>query len=193
LIRQFLNRFATVVVLTGALVAGIGGAAQAATALSEPATSVDHRPAGGRLAAGPQGQFARSYRIIAEHNGDCLMTRSWTPSEQLVTRACNRTTYQSWTLRYGGRFNGSDYYEFVNGYNDMCMDVDGASTSDWADVQQDECVGGGHANQLWRLVSVGGVYYQLVALHSDMCLDISVGYAIQYGCHNGTNQRFRFL
>jgi len=81
----------------------------------------------------------------------------------------------------------------VNRYNGMCMDVRDAPTSDWAVVQQGGCVGGGHANQLWRKQYVGAENYRLIARHSGRCLDIYYGWAIQYACNGGDQQRFRFV
>jgi hypothetical protein len=191
-VRRVLTGLAAAASLCGILVVASPGASDASPASPERLVPADHRPAGARLAAGPHGLLATYYKVVNQRNNECLMTTSWVPERQLETRDCGDSRWQQhqkWTFRYGGYYNGFHYYEVVNAYNDMCMSVQYASTSDWAEVQQAGCRGSGHYYQLWKLVSVGG-YYELVALHSDKCLDISWGKAIQFGCNGATNQHF---
>jgi microsomal dipeptidase-like Zn-dependent dipeptidase len=73
-----------------------------------------------------------------------------------------------------------------------CLDVDGASTSDGARVQQYACNGGG--NQRWQLRPTAGGTWQLAAEGSGKCLAVSgdgpgAG-ATQATCGDTASQRF---
>lgn len=87
---------------------------------------------------------------------------------------------------------GEGYYEMRVLHTDMCLDVAYASQTAGAQVVQATCWGG--ENQQWRPVHVVDGYYQFVARHSGKCLDKSgSGHAVQWNCHDGWWQQWRFL
>lgn len=168
LMRRAVKTFVAMIAVAGALTTGWSSAAPAASASPN------------------QPMADQYYQIVAEHNGECLMTRSWTHAEQVVTRPCQGSSYsyQWWKFEAAG----GGYYRIINAYNDMCLDVAYVSQADWASVVQAGCWG--DDNQLWRKNFKPDGYFELIAKHSQKCLDISWGWAIQYGCTNNTNERF---
>jgi hypothetical protein len=189
-VREILRRLASTAVLTGALIGGIAGAAQA-TSVSPERPAAGHRLADGRLAAGPHASLAPTVpvQIQNERNGECLKTKSWQHAEQVRTHVCDTGIQQVWHLSSVGKNStGNDLYRLVNSYNDMCLDVPYANQDNFTPVVQVGCWGGD--NQFWEATYLANGYYQFVVQHSGKCLDISWGAAIQYGCNNSSNQRF---
>ncbi|WP_437806942.1 RICIN domain-containing protein [Sorangium sp. So ce1078] len=92
--------------------------------------------------------------------------------------------------------SGATYDTFAARHSGKCLDVNNASTSDGAVVQQWTCNGGN--NQQWLLQSAGGAYYRIVARHSGKCLDVvssstADGASVkQYTCNGGNNQQWQF-
>ncbi|MFG2041463.1 RICIN domain-containing protein [Dactylosporangium sp. NPDC048998] len=92
--------------------------------------------------------------------------------------------------------NGSqDTFEFINAADNRCLDVNGASKDNGAELVIWDCHGG--ANQLWRPVRDGDGY-RLVSLNSGRCIGIDSGnpapgaVARQWDCDGSTNQRWQF-
>jgi hypothetical protein len=59
-------------------------------------------------------------------------------------------------------------YELVAAHSRQCLDVEGSSSADGAQVLQWTC--GGQANQQWRVVDSPGGGVRLIARHSGKCL-----------------------
>jgi hypothetical protein len=81
----------------------------------------------------------------------------------------------------------SEYHEFsvrdgvrlVAKHSGKCLDVNGASTADGAQVMHGECLDPStHLNQVFELEPQGEAGFQLIARHSGKCLDVTnVSYA----------------
>ncbi len=82
-------------------------------------------------------------------------------------------------------------------HSGSCVDVEGVSQENGADIHQWAC--NSAANQRWIVKDVGGGYHTLQSVHSGRCLDIggwstsNGGNLIQWDCHGGNNQQFRFI
>ncbi len=85
-------------------------------------------------------------------------------------------------------------YELVARHSGQCLDVNGASTDDFAPVIQWTCHGG--PNQRWTLRPASDGYYLVVAAHSGKALDVEGesladgARVIQYTIHGGNNQQW---
>ena len=64
---------------------------------------------------------------------------------------------------------GSGYFNIVNRNSGKCLDVNGASTADGANIIQWTCNGGN--NQQWQWVATGS-YFNLKARHSGKCINV---------------------
>jgi len=88
----------------------------------------------------------------------------------------------------------SGYTRLQNRNSGKCVDVEGASTADGANIFQWSCHN--NANQQWLMEDVGGGYVQLRAQHSGKCADVwewstaDGGEIRQYTCTGGTNQQW---
>ncbi|WGO98852.1 glycosyl hydrolase 53 family protein [Saccharophagus degradans] len=75
-----------------------------------------------------------------------------------------------------------------------CIDVNGRSTADGADIIQWSCHS--NANQQWTFEDMGNNYVRLRVGHSNKCLDVlGAGTAdgdnvVQWACHNNANQQW---
>jgi len=92
---------------------------------------------------------------------------------------------------------GGGYYNVINRNSGKCLDVNGVSTADGANVQQWTC--GSGTNQRWSLTSLSGGYYRLTAQHSGKVLDVvgngtADGVNIdQWTSNNGNNQQWQIV
>ncbi|GAA2965392.1 RICIN domain-containing protein [Actinokineospora diospyrosa] len=82
--------------------------------------------------------------------------------------------------------------------SDKCLDVDGGSLEDGANVIQWSCHGG--LNQQWQLVLVeSDDIYQVFSAGSGKCLDVSGASTdngasvIQWECHGDLNQQWQLI
>ncbi|MCB0112170.1 MAG: RICIN domain-containing protein, partial [Caldilineaceae bacterium] len=84
-------------------------------------------------------------------------------------------------------------YQLVNVGSNLCVDVNGGSTSNGARIIQWSCHTGN--NQKWRVETVG-THYRLTAVHSNKVIDVYGGSTragaklIQWSWHSGTNQQW---
>jgi regulation of enolase protein 1 (concanavalin A-like superfamily) len=115
------------------------------------------------------------YASIAQvNNGNC---------SYLDTNVTNGTTY-NYKIRainsagsspdsvvvtaFAGASNGT--YKIINRYSGKCLDVDGASIADGANIHQWTYVAAN--NQKWTLTHLGGGQYTITAVHSGKGLDV---------------------
>jgi hypothetical protein len=91
--------------------------------------------------------------------------------------------------------NTQDTFEWVNAADNRCLDVNGASKDNGAQLVLWDCHGG--ANQLWKMVRDGDGF-RFVSLNSGRCIGIDAGnpapgaVARQWDCDGSTNQRWQF-
>ncbi|MBN1184576.1 MAG: RICIN domain-containing protein [Bacteroidales bacterium] len=84
----------------------------------------------------------------------------------------------------GGSSGGdSDYYTISNRNSSKCVDVEGKSTSDNANIIQWSCNGG--TNQQWSIEDAGNGYIYIKAVHSGKCMRAVNGNIVQYTCNTG--------
>ena len=83
----------------------------------------------------------------------------------------------------------------VNRTSNMCLDVEGRSNRDAANVQQWGCSGG--SNQKWDVIDIGRGDYAIISQGSNKALDVAGGSnrdganVQQYRYNRGDNQRWR--
>jgi hypothetical protein len=65
------------------------------------------------------------------------------------------------------------YYLLVNKDSGKCLDVQGSSTADQAQLQQSAC--NNETSQQWRLDYLGNTYYDLINRNSDKALEVAGG------------------
>ena len=80
---------------------------------------------------------------------------------------------QSWQLK-PLVVSGTTFYQLVNVYSGLCLDVNGESSHNGAHLQQWSCGGTASTNQLWTFRSVGAAY-ELISVNSSKCLDLPGG------------------
>ena len=87
-------------------------------------------------------------------------------------------------------------YQVIARHSGKCLDVNGASTADGADVLQFSCHGG--QNQKWDIEPTSDGYYRLLARHSGKALEVA-GSSIADGAlvqqrmvQGGANQQWSF-
>jgi hypothetical protein len=131
------------------------------------------------------------YKLQAVHSGKCLDA----PANQnnLYQWDCHGQVQQRWQLRDGG---GGTFY-LVNQQSGKTPDVGNADPNNLANIQS-----------AWPWVSVDnqrftleqrGDAYMLKFKHSGRCADVGYwshdngGNVLQYDCHGGANQLFRFV
>lgn len=89
------------------------------------------------------------------------------------------------------------FYRIVSRHSNKCVDVEGVSAHNGANVSQYDCHGG--KNQAWKFIPKGQDYYMIVAAHSNKCLDVAgVGThdganIQQWDCHGGDNQLWKIV
>jgi len=102
------------------------------------------------------------------------------------------------------------FYRIVSRQSNKCVDVEGVSTHNGANVSQYDCHGG--KNQAWKLIPKGQDYYMIIAAHSNKCLDVAGLYMFQqllgeqrltgrldganiqqWDCHGGANQLWKIV
>ncbi|MBN1311476.1 MAG: RICIN domain-containing protein [Anaerolineae bacterium] len=88
----------------------------------------------------------------------------------------------------------SGYVRLQNRNSGKCVDVEGVSTANGANIFQWTC--GSTGNQQWLMEDMGGGYVRLKAQHSGKCADVwnwstaDGGEIRQYTCTSGTNQQW---
>jgi hypothetical protein len=75
-------------------------------------------------------------------------------------------------------------YNLVARHSGKCLDINGSSLDDGAQLLQWDCSGA--ANQIFTMVPAGGEWYQIVAAHSNKCLDVDTSEDTH---HNGARVR----
>jgi len=88
-------------------------------------------------------------------------------------------------------------YRIVSKKSGKCLDVQGLSGDDGANVQQYPCHAG--KNQMWRLIRTDDDLWFIIAVHSGKCLDVknqSTADQVnvqQYQFHGGDNQKWELI
>jgi len=87
-----------------------------------------------------------------------------------------------------------NYVRLQNRHSGKCIDVEGASSDNGANIFQWTCHS--NANQQWLMEDMGSGYIRLRAQHSNKCADVWAwstedgGEIRQYTCTSGTNQQW---
>ncbi len=90
------------------------------------------------------------------------------------------------------RVSGLVDYSIRAAHSGSCMDVRGVSAEDGAIIQQWECLGRDHTNQVWHLQPSGFGSHYILADHSGMCLTEDPGDSVvQRACRNLPAQRWQ--
>lgn len=90
--------------------------------------------------------------------------------------------------------SSSAVYEVKGVHSNKCMDIDGASTQNGANVQIWSCLGNGA--QQFKFEDMGGGWYRIRNVNSGKCLDVynwstsAGGDVRQWDCHTGNNQQW---
>jgi glucosylceramidase len=71
----------------------------------------------------------------------------------------------------------SGYDEIRNDHANKCVGISGGSTAFGALTLEWDC--SGNADQQWRLVDVGNLYWQVIDRNSGLCLDVRGGQAVE--------------
>jgi hypothetical protein len=131
-----------------------------------------------------------------------LMYTTWNPDYSQMLNFANaaRAAWPAYlasvtTAAPSNPFPGA--YNLVSKNSGKCLDVDGASTSEGAGLQQWDCWGG--ANQKWTFKPVGSNAYEIISVNSGLALDVRGGPSAtqngillqQWAVDGGTNQQFQ--
>ncbi|HUP92977.1 MAG TPA: RICIN domain-containing protein [Solimonas sp.] len=144
-------------------------------------------------------QAAGAYvELVNQKSSKCLRVSGDSSADgaQMVQWTCSALASQRYTQRAPTRLRTYEYPPApISAYHaGRCLDVDGASTGDDAEVQQYAC--NGASNQRFQLRSSDNLNWEIVAVHSGRCVDVEGGTAdganvAQWGCHGGANQKFQ--
>ncbi|MGI5237708.1 RICIN domain-containing protein [Dactylosporangium sp. CA-139066] len=128
-----------------------------------------------------------------DHSGLCMQANAGNGGNASQQPCDANNATMLWVPR--AMNNTQDTFEFVNAADNRCMDVNGASKDNGAQIVLWDCHGG--ANQLWKMVRDGDGY-RFVSLNSGRCIGIDSGnpapgaVARQWDCDGSTNQRWQF-
>ena len=115
----------------------------------------------------------------------------------LLTIACGsgfETELDSEIGTMSAALSSSAVYEVKGVHSNKCMDIDGASTQNGANVQIWSCLGNGA--QQFKFEDMGGGWYRIRNVNSGKCLDVynwstsAGGDVRQWDCHTGNNQQW---
>jgi hypothetical protein len=130
-------------------------------------------------------------------NGDVL----YFAGAENEVRVYKITGWNNWVRQNGpvnnapGNTLANGTYKIVAKHSGKALDVQNASTSNMAIVQQWDYAGS--TNQQWQVTALGGGYYKVIAAHSTKSLDVVAnslddGAAVkQYTYAGNTNQQFQ--
>ncbi|MDG6101355.1 RICIN domain-containing protein [Dactylosporangium aurantiacum] len=142
--------------------------------------------------APPQGLLpAKPTLLRASHSGLCLQAAEGNGGAA-TQMPCDNNPTQVWMPQAVA--GTQDVYAFVNTKDNRCLDVNGASKDNGAQVLQWDCHGG--PNQQWRLQRDGDGF-RFVSLNSGRCIGVDSGSpapgaaARQWDCDNSANQRWQ--
>jgi hypothetical protein len=145
----------------------------------------------GTVLVNPSPSAAQTFNLGASYTtpaGQTVTTVTLQPTTAMILTGSGTTTPPP---------PPSGYYKVIAKHSGKCLDVNGASTADGANVQQWSCNGGN--NQRWKLVSMGDGYNELVAKHSSKCLDVNGASTAdganvqQWHCTGSNNQRWKLV
>lgn len=134
---------------------------------------------------------AKPTLLRASHSGLCMQAQEGNggPATQLP---CDNNPTQVWMPQSVA--GTQDVFAFVNTKDNRCLDVNGGSKDNGAQVLQWDCHGG--PNQQWRLQRDGDGF-RLVSVNSGRCIGVdsgspNPGAAVrQWDCDNSANQRWQ--
>ena len=195
---------AVVIGLVLALQGGSGGGepsaaerltgAPAAQATSQAATSAPAPPPSSAAPSPtpPQALIPVKPTLLrASHSGLCMQATEGNGGFA-TQMPCDNNPTQVWMPQAVA--GTQDVFAFVNTKDNRCLDVNGGSKDNGAQVLQWDCHGG--PNQQWRLQRDGDGF-RLVSLNSGRCIGVDSGSpapgaaARQWDCDNSANQRWQ--
>lgn len=193
--------FLVVAVIAGIVFAvqgsgGGGHVSRAEQATAAPAQPVQQSPTATSAAPSPspsptQGAIPTGPAALrAGHSQLCLQANEGNGGNATQV-PCDRNPTQLWVPHAAG----PDTYTFVNAKDNRCLDVNGGSRDNGAQVLQWDCHGG--PNQQWQLRRDGDGY-NIVSVNSGKCIGIDSGNpaagtpARQWDCDGSANQRWQF-
>ena len=134
---------------------------------------------------------AKPTLLRASHSGLCMQAAEGNGG--IATQMpCDNNPTQVWMPQAVA--GAQDVFAFVNTKDNRCLDVNGGSKDNGAQVLQWDCHGG--PNQQWRLQRDGNGY-RFVSLNSGRCIGVDSGSPApgaavrQWDCDNSANQRWQ--
>ncbi len=129
--------------------------------------------------------------LRASHSGLCMQAQEGNGGVA-TQMPCDNNPTQVWMPQLVS--GTQDVYAFVNTKDNRCLDVNGGSKDNGAQVLQWDCHGG--PNQQWRLQRDGDGF-RFVSVNSGRCIGVDSGSpnpgaaARQWDCDNSANQRWQ--
>jgi hypothetical protein len=131
--------------------------------------------------------------LRASHSGLCMQANEGNGGNATQMPCDPNNPTELWVPQ---AVNGSqDTFAFVNAKDNRCLDVNGGSKDNGAQIVQWDCHGG--PNQQWRLQRDGDGF-RFVSVNSGRCIGVDAGRtdpsapARQWDCDNSPNQRWQF-
>jgi hypothetical protein len=84
----------------------------------------------------------------------------------------------------GSSGSSGSYYSMTNRNSSKCVEVEGGSSSDNADIQQNSCNSSSYRQQ-WELLDAGDSYIYIKNRNSGKCMRASGDNIVQYTCNSG--------
>lgn len=112
------------------------------------------------------------YRELASVNSyKCLTANGSDRNSPVVQLSCSGAYTQAWAMMYVQTINGFPYYQFVNRWTQLCLEVRNGSAASGAAVDQFLCSSA--ADEMWGLFYISPWTFYLVNYQSGKCLDVS--------------------
>jgi hypothetical protein len=171
------------------------GASPAPAAPSSAPTSSPSAPAQSASSTPAKNGFlaAKATLLVAGHTGMCLLSNPGDGGNASQQPCDGNNPAMVWVPQL---VQGSqNTFRFVNAGTEKCLDVNGASRDNGANVLAWDCHGG--PNQQWRL-DRDGDGYRVVSINSGKCMGIDNNktnpgaLARQWDCDASANQRWKF-
>ncbi|MFF5229407.1 RICIN domain-containing protein [Dactylosporangium sp. NPDC000521] len=170
-----------------------GAPAEQAPSQAAPTSAAPPPPSSAAPSSAPPQALipAKPTLLRASHSSLCMQAQEGNGGVA-TQMPCDNNPTQVWMPQSVG--GSRDVFAFVNTKDNRCLDVNGGSKDNGAQILQWDCHGG--PNQQWRLQRDGDGF-RFVSMNSGRCIGVDSGSPApgaavrQWDCDNSANQRWQ--
>jgi hypothetical protein len=146
--------------------------------------------AGASVAATGTASADSGVNLVNDSSGMCADATAW--GQPVVQSECASTPSQGWYRTSKRTYKGTDYWLLKNAGSGLCMNVNGASSSNGAAIIMWRC-SNSFTNELWRRRQVGNDKVEYVS-PGGKCVTVAGNdwrpgaWLIQYSCVGAADQ-----